>query len=134
MFYDLFKDYTELKAETLSSSCFINDGKGNFKQQELPGELQMAPLMSFAGFTTNSSGNYLAGGNFYGVIPYEGRYDALFPTDFSFSKKTNSFIYNSLLPAIDGEVRDMKWLNSINGTKLLVLARNNKKLVFLQQQ
>ena len=33
MFYDLFKDYVELKAETLSSCCFINDGKGNFKER-----------------------------------------------------------------------------------------------------
>jgi hypothetical protein len=32
MFFDLFKDYIELKAETLSSSCFINDGKGNFEK------------------------------------------------------------------------------------------------------
>ena len=33
MFYDLFKDYIELKAETLSSSCFLNDGKGNFRRK-----------------------------------------------------------------------------------------------------
>jgi hypothetical protein len=32
MFYDLFKDYTELKAETLGSACFINDGKGTLKK------------------------------------------------------------------------------------------------------
>ena len=32
MFYDLFNNYRMLQAETLSSSCFINDGKGNFKR------------------------------------------------------------------------------------------------------
>ena len=47
MFYDLFKDYIELKAETLGSSCFINDGKGNFKK-DLPDDLQLAPVFSFA--------------------------------------------------------------------------------------
>ena len=48
MFYDLFKDYIELKAETLSSCCFINDGKGNFVKKELPEELQLAPVFAFA--------------------------------------------------------------------------------------
>ena len=50
MFYDLFKDYKELKAETLGSSCFINDGKGNFKRTDLPDELQLAPVFSFTTF------------------------------------------------------------------------------------
>ncbi|MGF2411003.1 MAG: FG-GAP-like repeat-containing protein, partial [Ferruginibacter sp.] len=132
MFYDLFKDYTELKAETLSSTCFINDGKGNFKPMILPDELQLAPVMSFANFNTDKTGNYIAGGNFYGVIPYEGRYDALYPTAFSFDKKSNGFNKQIQLTAIDGEVRDIKWLNSINGSRLMVVARNNKKLMFLK--
>ena len=50
MFGDLFKDYKELKAETLSSSCFLNDGKGNFKRRDLPDELQLAPIFAFASF------------------------------------------------------------------------------------
>jgi len=133
MFYDLFKDYTELKAETLSSSCFINDGKGNFKQMVLPDELQLAPVMSFANFNAyNKTNNFLAGGNFYGVTPYEGRYDALFPIIFSLDKKSTTFYNQVQLPAIKGEIRDIKWLNSANGSKLLVVARNNSKLIFLQ--
>ena len=46
-FYDLFKDYLELKAETLGSSSFINDGKGNFNMQELPDAVQTAPVFAF---------------------------------------------------------------------------------------
>ena len=84
MFYDLFKDYTELKAETLSSSCFINDGKGHFTRMDLPEELQLAPVMSFASYD-NQTKTFLAAGNFYGVTPYEGRYDALLPGFFSFN-------------------------------------------------
>jgi hypothetical protein len=80
IFYDLFKDYTELKAETLSSSCFINDGKGNFKRVDLPDDVQLSPVFSFAPLSGNM---YMATGNFYGVLPYEGRYDALPPTMFS---------------------------------------------------
>ncbi len=89
MFYDLFKDYTELKAETLGSSCFINDGKGNFTRMDLPDELQLAPIFSFAPSLSMIKKHYIAAGNFYGVIPYEGRYDALYPTVFSLIKNNN---------------------------------------------
>ncbi|MEP6684183.1 MAG: VCBS repeat-containing protein [Parafilimonas sp.] len=124
MFYDLFKDYTELTAETLGSACFINDGKGNFKKMDLPNDLQLAPVFAFAPLDKNS---YIAGGNFYGTIPYEGKYDALCPTIFSFNK--NQFNISSILPNVKGEVRDMKWLNTAHG-KMLVIARNNDSLSF----
>ena len=125
MFYDLFKDYTELKAETLGSACFMNDGKGNFKKTDLPYEIQQAP--SFA-FTSLPDNNLIAGGNFYGTIPYEGRYDALYPTMFSYSK--NQFSTGEILADVKGEVRDIKWLKTIDGKKLLVIARNNNSLLF----
>ncbi|HEX5026894.1 MAG TPA: VCBS repeat-containing protein, partial [Agriterribacter sp.] len=64
MFYDLFNDYTELQAEVLSSSCFMNDGKGNFNRQDLPQEMQLAPVMAFASSAAKNS--YIAGGNFFG--------------------------------------------------------------------
>lgn len=132
MFYDLFKDYKELKAETLSSSCFINDGKGNYKSMVLPDALQLAPVMSFAPAGKNNLN--IAGGNFYGVIPYEGRYDALFPTFFSYDKPKTNFTEQSIMPAVNGEVRDIKWLNAAGGRKIMVIARNNNGLVFLQPQ
>ena len=136
IFYDLFKNYIELKAETLSSSCFINDGKGNFKRTDLPDELQEAPIFSFAPVPDHSQPSYLAVGNFYGVIPYEGRYDALFPTLFSFNKEKdeNQFDQISVLAGINGEMRDAKWLNTAEGKKILVIAMNNDKLVFLKPQ
>ena len=130
MFYDLFKDYTELKAETLSSSCFINDGKGNFRRMDLPGELQMAPVMSFAAL---EAGSFIAVGNFYGVTPYEGRYDALLPTFFSFNKNASQFNLSANLALIDGEARDIKWLNTGGGNKIIVLARNNMPLSFFKK-
>ncbi|WP_018614415.1 VCBS repeat-containing protein [Segetibacter koreensis] len=130
MFYDLFKDYKELKAETLASSCFINDGKGNFKRIDLPQDVQLAPVFTFAP-AINNGNTYLAAGNFYGVFPYEGRYDALPPTFFSYKKQ---MVFNSYsnLPAIDGEVRDAKWLTYSTGDKVLILARNNKELLFFK--
>src|SRR5688572_14255712 len=130
MFYDLFKDYKELQAEVLASSCFLNDGKGNFKRMDLPAELQLAPIFTFAPF--GNSNNYLAAGNFYGVIPYEGRYDALQPTSFSYNKNNTSFHYDSLLASFTGEARDAKWINYAGGSKVLIIARNNQPLIFLK--
>lgn len=130
IFYDLFKDYTELKAEVLASSCFINDGKGNFKRMDLPQELQFAPIFSFTPFE-NKTNNYLAAGNFYNVIPYEGRYDALQPTFFSYNKKQDAFQYDSELASITGQARDAKWINYAGGGKILIIARNNQPLIFL---
>jgi hypothetical protein len=131
MFFDLFKDYKELKAEVLGSSVFINDGKGNFKRSDLPGELQFAPVFSFCQLGNNTR-HYLAAGNFYGVIPYEGRYDALRPTLFAYDTKTNQFNTQSVLPSVNGEVRDARWINYTGNQKLLLLARNNNDIVFLK--
>ncbi|MDB5275258.1 MAG: RNA-binding protein [Ferruginibacter sp.] len=129
MFFDLFKDYRELKAETLTNTCFINDGKGGFANVPLPEQAQFAPVFSFAALANNQ---FLAAGNFYGVVPYEGRYDALQPTIFSFYKDQNTFTKVGLLPEIDGEIRDAKWINYTGGRKILVMAKNNSGLVFLQ--
>ncbi|MEJ7681094.1 MAG: VCBS repeat-containing protein [Segetibacter sp.] len=129
MFDDLFNAYKELKAETLASSCFINDGKGNFKRTDLPQDLQLAPVFAFAPFTYNNTNTYLGAGNFYGVFPYEGRYDALPPTFFSFKKQTG-FDFVSNLSDIAGEVRDAKWLHTAKNGNILIVARNNDSLVF----
>jgi hypothetical protein len=132
IFYDLFKDYKELKAEVLGSSCFINDGRGNFKRFDLPSELQFAPIFAFTSLNDNNSKEYMAVGNFFGVIPYEGRYDALQPTIFSYNKKNLAVQYNSELASISGEARDAKWINYAKGGKVLIIARNNQPLVFLK--
>lgn len=150
MFDDLFKDYTELKAETLSSSCFLGDGKGGFTRTDLPDELQLAPIFAFSPIPDQSKPTYIAGGNFYGVIPYEGKYDALFPTLFTPTPSTArpaapgeppapvapaaaSLLPTappSILPEAKGEVRDIKWLKGPNGKKIMVIARNNDSLLF----
>lgn len=131
VFYDLFRNYIELKAETLSSSCFINDGKGSFTRSELPNELQQAPVLAFVQLpSTRDQRSFLAGGNFYGVRPYEGKYDALFPSVFSFDKNRASF--TECLSDVPGEVRDLKLLHTAKDGDILVLARNNDSLRFFK--
>jgi enediyne biosynthesis protein E4 len=132
LFGDLLKDSRELNAETLSSSCFMNDGKGNFIRSDLPDALQLAPIFTFSAFPTGKAKTYFSAGNFYAVQPYEGRYDALNPTLFDFNKKTGQFRYVTEFPAIGGEARDAKWINYKAIGKVLIMARNNDSLKFLK--
>lgn len=110
----------------------MNDGKGDFTRKDLPGELQLAPIFSFTSFPGAHAGTHMASGNFYGVLPYEGQYDAMNPTVFNYNKKSGQFIPLSQLPLIRGECRDAKWINYAGDKKILVLARNNNQLTFLK--
>ncbi|MBX3256813.1 MAG: VCBS repeat-containing protein [Chitinophagaceae bacterium] len=130
IFYDLFKDYKEYKAEILGSCCFINDGKGNFKRVDLPDELQLSPIFSF---TKMSDTSFMAVGNFYGVMPYEGRYDALYPSQFCYDKSTGRIRYEHSIFSASGEFRDIKHLKISGGNSILALARNNDGLLFYKQ-
>ena len=86
--------------------------------------------MSFVIASAAGTGDqFIGAGNFYGVIPYEGRYDALIPTVFT-AGKTNKV--QPALPFVSGEVRDMKWLNVAGKGKVLVVARNNSPLLFFK--
>jgi hypothetical protein len=119
----------QLKAETLASACFLNDGKGGFIRTALPADMQLAPVFCFANMGVPA--NWLAAGNFYGVQPFEGRYDAMNPSIFSYDKETQGFHFSYDLPLISGECRDAKWLRTANDGRLLLLARNNGRLIFL---
>ncbi|MDO9374290.1 MAG: VCBS repeat-containing protein [Ferruginibacter sp.] len=132
MFYDLFTDYKELKAETLSSSAFINNGTGNFQRSDLPLPLQYAPVFAFTSFSVKNQLAWIAGGNFFGVVPYEGRYDALTPTTFNYQAASKTFVTGTTLPEYTGEVRDMKWITTTPGQQMLIMARNNQPLTFFK--
>jgi hypothetical protein len=129
IFYDLFKDFIELKAEQLASMSYINDGNGGFIAQSLPLMMQLAPIYSFTKLPAKNT--FLGMGNLYGVIPYEGRYDALQPTAFTFDDH-ESYINSTFKLDIDGEVRDAKWLRTKGDKKILVVSRSNDKLLFFK--
>ncbi len=121
----------KLSAYTLQSGILWNDN-GQLILQPFPDFLQVSPIFSFAMFiNTNGEKNYLAGGNFFEVQPYEGRYDAMLPTIFSIekNKKVNSKGY--ILE--QGAVRSMQSIK-IKDKATLMLAINNERLVLLSQQ
>ena len=92
----------------------------------------MAPVFSFqiAGDSSEKEKSYLAGGNFYDVIPYEGRYDAQPLALFSIGRnKECRSVVQPALAALNGQVRDIKWLNNGPGKKVLAVACNDDKLM-----
>jgi hypothetical protein len=132
MFYDLFKEFTEYKAEVLSSSYFLNDGKGNFTRTDLPVSFQLAPLFSFYNIGKAAAGNeYIAGGNFYDVTPYEGRYDALSLGLFAANGSKISALKQTDL-CFRGQTRDIKKLHTAAWGDIIVVAPNNGKLQFFK--
>jgi hypothetical protein len=123
-----------LQAKILASGIFINDGKGNFQFQSLPLEMQTAPAFAYMIDDINHDGleDIIQGGNFYGVLPYEGRYDANWG-DILINKK-NYYDYMSPVKTgwlTRGEVRDIKKIKTAKGD-VYVVARNNDGLLFFQ--
>ncbi len=124
------------EARLFASSIALNEGGGAFAVQPLPTEAQFAPIYAILAEDFDSDGHVdlLVAGNFHGVTPVRGRYDASYglllrgggdgrfaPVDLTAS---------GLL--IEGQVRDMKLLRHASGTRLIVVARNDDALRFLR--
>ncbi|MBS1573774.1 MAG: VCBS repeat-containing protein, partial [Bacteroidetes bacterium] len=65
VFYGWVDTVKPLTAERLASAIFYGDGRGGFKEEELPLDLQLAPEFSFQKINKTIPGNnlYLSGGN-----------------------------------------------------------------------
>ena len=122
-----------LSATTLSSAL-IRNSKGVLTITNLPASVQWSPVFAFCAgdFNGDNKTDILSGGNFYGVIPYEGRYDAqsldvLINTNNSFSSLP------SLQSGINmnGEIRDIRKLRTIHHGVIYIIARNNDTCIIL---
>jgi len=120
-----------LTVNQTQSCVFYNDGKGGFKMAPLPIRAQFSPVFSILAADINNDGitDLFLGGNFYGLKPEVGRYDASYGVTL-FGNKSKGFDYvppaNSGL-FVKGEVRDIKQVNTGAG-KLIIVARNNDAL------
>ncbi|MDB4901836.1 MAG: repeat protein [Mucilaginibacter sp.] len=125
-------DNKYLRTNSFTSGIFYNKGKGTFKFQALPSSMQVSPLFGFARLSGSYNG-ILAGGNFSGVLPYEGRYDADYG-DVLVSDKGGNFKYISSVSSgflLRGEVRDIKEIKTANGI-IYAVAFNNKRIEFFK--
>jgi enediyne biosynthesis protein E4 len=130
-------NYTKkFTASTLSSVLLLNNGKGNYTVSKLPFEVQWSPVFAFLSgdFSGRHRTDLLAAGNFYGVLPYEGRYDAGYGVFLSGSGGAQFENWPSLrsgfMPV--GEVRDIKAIKTIRNRTIIAVARNNQSILFYE--
>ena len=122
-----------LQAFTFESALLENQGEGNFVRQALPLDMQMSPLYSFAADDFNQDGitDVLAAGNFFANQINIGKCDASY--GHFMIRSPNDTTWHTVPPrqsgfAVDGEVRDIRLLNTTGNEKLVLVSRNNEGL------
>ena len=125
-----------LRAETFANAVALNRGNGVFELRPLPAEAQFAPVYaSLAGdFDGDQKTDLIVAGNFSGVTPVQGRYDAsyglLLRGDGNGSFSAVDMEESGL--DIDGQVRRMAILRRANGERVILVARNDDRLQVIQ--
>jgi len=134
---DELKQATILTVNETRTSVFLNDGKGHFKSEPLPVEAQLSPVFATAVYDLNGDGtnDIFMGGNFFGLKPQTGRFDASYGT-LLLSDSLHQFHYSAPRFSgifVRGEVRDARILNAKQKNPLLLIARNNDDLQIFQK-
>lgn len=126
IFGDSLKGVKPLTVTSFTSGVFFNKGDGRFEFKAFPSSAQVSPLFGFAAIESPFRA-ILAGGNFSGVLPFEGRYDADFG-DVLTPGKNGKFSWQSPVTSgfmLRGEVRDIKAIKTANGLIYAVAFNNN---------
>ena len=127
---------TVREARVFASSVALNNGNGTFTLVRLPTEAQFAPIRAALvdDFDGDGRPDLLVAGNDYGVPPVLGRYDASYGLLLS-GHGDGHFTAVDLSPSrltIEGQVRHMGRLRWTDGSRLIVVARNDDKLQVLR--
>lgn len=117
------------KAEYLQSAILWNEQDTQPRLEALPIEAQVSPVFAIAieDMDGDNIKDIFLGGNFYTLRPVVGRHDANFGVylkggpqgSFTYLSPAESGVY------VKGEVRDAKVIRNTQGSKLLLVARNN---------
>jgi hypothetical protein len=126
------------EATTLATSFVDNDGDGTFSVRPLPTRAQLSPMYDAwsRDVTENGHTDLVLGGNFHGVVPAQGRYDASFGIvlrgdgtgTWTARPPTETNLY------LSGQIRALRSLRTTGGEYLLLAARNNAPLQVLRVQ
>lgn len=131
---DLLSKSLTLRANTLVTSLWLNQGDGAFESVTLPIDIQMSPVFAIAAISTPNEAYPLLvyGGNQSKIKPemgtQMGSYGGLLRTTDGKAWKSLSLTQSGLF--FPGETRDIVQLNSTSGTRMLVFRNDDEVLEF----
>ncbi|MCH7676424.1 VCBS repeat-containing protein, partial [candidate division KSB1 bacterium] len=125
-------------ATEFGSVLLMNNGDETFNVEPLPVEAQFSPIHAILVDDFNDDGfqDMLLGGNFYGVPPDQGRYDASYGS-LLLGDGTGNFVAVSLQTSgfvASGEVRQIKSIQTASGETLVMAARSNDTAVIFRKR
>lgn len=125
-------------ATEFGSVLLMNNGDETFELKQLPVEAQFSPLYTILIDDFNKDGfqDMLLGGNFHGVPPDQGRYDASYGS-LLLGDGTGNFVAVSLQTSgfvASGEVRQIKSIQTASGETLVMAARSNDTAVIFRKR
>lgn len=131
------KEAKVLSVEQAQTCIFINDGKGHFTMKELPVMAQLSPVYGAVATDLNNDGikDIFLAGNFYGLEPQSGRFDASYGTTL-LGDANHQFHYINPSASglfVRGEARDIAEIKTAMGGHILVVSINNNKLQLFQR-
>jgi enediyne biosynthesis protein E4 len=127
---DLLAKATVFEVNTLTSG-FLRNTDNTFTFDKLPNELQTAPIKAFVKYDFNGDGkqSVLAGGNYFGVIPFHGRFDSF--SGAMINSEEDIKLGNQLgLEMEHKSVRHLKIIHLDNKPYLLVVYNNEAVQVY----
>ncbi len=125
-----------LTVNQTQTCIFINKGNDNFEMQPMPIMAQLSPIFGILATDLNGDGikDIFLAGNFYGLKPQTGRFDANYGCTF-LEDANHHFNYINPLQSglfIKGEARDVKEIK-IKGEDYILVAMNNAPLYLFKK-
>ncbi|MEO6525035.1 MAG: VCBS repeat-containing protein, partial [Gemmatimonadaceae bacterium] len=127
---------TVLEAFDFASAYARNRGNGTFVLETLPAAAQVAPIHAALSddFDGDGIADLLVAGNFNGVAPVLGRYDASYGLLLR-GGRDGKFAAVDMAEdqlVIEGEVRHMAVVRGMDGARMIAVARNDETLALLR--
>lgn len=127
---ELLKKATVFEVNTLTSG-FLRNTENTFIFEPFPSELQTAPIKAFVKYDFDGDGreSVLAGGNYFGVIPFHGRFDSF--SGAMIDSETEITLGNQLgLEMEHKSVRHLKIIEQNNQPYLLIVYNNEAAQIY----
>lgn len=133
IFKDKLDEENRLTANQFSS-IFVSDVLHATKFEVLPYQYQQAPIRSIMR-ANNKAGDLLLNGNFWGVVPYEGKYDALGLVGLHYDKTQKQFSAPGYMVNAAFNFQELPYISTIKratSTNYLIVTYDGRLMLVTQ--